>query len=93
MYIAIFIGERDADFDKIETLGDVLKTTVDMISKEDCKWGDIGGVYENKEEFIKDIEEFMGDSMDGYVIGVDIGNDKFEIMHAGYEWVIRPYGV
>lgn len=89
MYIVIFMGKKKEDLEEIETLGDVLKAMVGMMRDKDCNWYDIGSAYENKEAFIKDVDAFMGDNADGYVIGVDIENDSFEIMHLKYEWVIR----
>ena len=78
MYIAIFTGEKNDKVLDVKTLSDVLVTMADIMIDKDCKWGDISHVYDDKEEFIKDIDEFMGDNVEGYVIGVDVEENSFE---------------
>lgn len=90
MYIAVFIGKKNEDLDKIETLGDVLEMVVNLMHSEDCKWGDIGSIYESKEVFVEDLDTFMGDNCDGYVIGVDVSTDAFEVMRIKYVWAVEP---
>jgi hypothetical protein len=89
MYIAIFVGEKNDNVLEVRTLSDVLMTAANIMMNDDCKWGDIGHLYDDKEEFVKDIDDFMSDNVNGYVIGVDVEKDSFEIMEIKYEWVIK----
>ena len=88
MYIAVFTGDKSEGLENIKTVSDVLKLILQLRDEKDSDWGDIAIKYDSKEEFIKDLDSFMGESISSYVVGVDVEENIFEIMHIKYAWVI-----
>lgn len=86
MYIAIFAGEDREYVLKLKTLSDVLNRTLEIVDAQGLE--ESRKIYDNREAFIEDIGEFMQDSDNGYIIGVDVDKDTFEIIHAKYDWVV-----
>ena len=87
MYIAIYVNEKGEELGNIKTLSDVLEVMLELL--EDAPADKFVVKYATKEEFIDDLEAFMEDSIEGFIIGVDVPGNSFEIMHIKYEWVIK----
>lgn len=87
MYIAIFAGKDREYVLKLKTLSDVLNRTIEVVDAQGLE--ESRRIYDNKEAFIEDIGEFMQECYDGYIIGVDVEKDTFEIIHAKYDWIIN----
>lgn len=86
MYIAIFISDKIGDLAGINTLGKVLKLMLETIGNG--LLSEYAKKYDDREDFLENLEDFMGDCIGGYVIGVDVEKDDFEIFHIKYDWVI-----
>lgn len=85
MYIAIFAGEDKEDVLKFKTLSEILWKTLEVVEGQGLKEGT--KIYDSREACFEDIGEFMQECYDGYIIGVDVDEDTFEIIHAKYDWV------
>ena len=84
MYIAIFAGEKKEDVLKFKTLSEILWKTLEVVEAQGLK--ESTKIYNNREEFFEDIGEFMQECYNGYIIGVDVDKDTFEVIHAKYDW-------
>jgi len=89
MYIAIYVGETKESFIEPKTLSEVLEIMLKAISEGKGSLDQIVVKYNDKEKFIEDLDNFMDGVFSAYVIGVDVDEDTFEILHIKYEWVIR----
>ena len=85
MYIAIFAGEDKEYVLKLKTLSDVLERTLEIVDAEGLEQST--KIYDSREAFLENIGEFMQECYNGYVIGVDVDKNTFEIVHLNYDWV------
>lgn len=85
MYIVIFAGEDKDYVLELKTLSEVLERTIKIIDVQGQK--ESTKIYDSREAFLEVIEELMQECYDGYVIGVDVDKNTFEIMHLKYDWV------
>lgn len=84
MYIVIFTGEDKDVLYRLETLSEVLESTIRII---DAQGGETTKIYDSREAFLEVIGEIMGECYDGYVIGVDVDKNTFEVIHIKYDWI------
>lgn len=85
MYIAIFMGEKKESVTEIKNLSAVLLKALDVIENQELK--ECTKIYDSREAFLEDIDAFMQDDTDGYVIGVDTDRNTFERFYIRYDWI------
>jgi len=85
MYVAIFAGQIPEEILKFKTMSEVLLKTLNIVNTVGL--GETTKIYDSREAFLESIGQIMQDDHEGYVIGVDVDSNSFEILHIKYDWI------